>query len=70
MSPQSRTVAKTLTKGSPEKVGMTATRLRNVASIAREWVGEGVAQTMEVLVARRGMIVLHEVCGRLTPAPD
>jgi CubicO group peptidase (beta-lactamase class C family) len=70
LSSRSRTAARTLSTGSPQKVGMSAARLRNVASLIRQWVDEGVAQTMEVLVARRGVIVLHEVCGRLTPAPD
>lgn len=49
---------------------MSAARLRGVAGDVRKWVNEGVAQTIEVLVARRGVIVLHEVRGRLTPARD
>lgn len=49
---------------------MSASRLKNVASKVHQWVDEGVAQTMEVLAARRGTIVLHEVCGRLTPDAD
>jgi CubicO group peptidase (beta-lactamase class C family) len=35
-----------------------------------QWVNEGVAQTIEVLVARKGTIVLHEVAGRLIPEAD
>jgi CubicO group peptidase (beta-lactamase class C family) len=49
---------------------MSAARLRNVADLVRQWVDEGIAQTLEVLVARRGVIVLHEVAGRLTTAAD
>jgi CubicO group peptidase (beta-lactamase class C family) len=46
---------------------MSKARLRNVASNARQWVEDGRAQALEVLVARRGGIVLHESFGRLTP---
>jgi CubicO group peptidase (beta-lactamase class C family) len=64
-----RIAGKKLHKGTPQKVGMSAARLKNVAGLVHQWVKEGVAQTIEVLVARRGSIVLHEVSGRLTPEP-
>ncbi|HYC11915.1 MAG TPA: serine hydrolase domain-containing protein [Nitrososphaerales archaeon] len=69
MSPP-RTVARKLRSGRPSSVGMSEARLRNVTRMVHQWVDEGVAQTMEVLAVRRGTIVLHEVCGRLTPDAD
>jgi CubicO group peptidase (beta-lactamase class C family) len=44
--------------------------VRHVAALAEEWVAEGVTPALVVLVARRGLIVLHEAFGRLTPEPD
>ncbi|HEY6282759.1 MAG TPA: serine hydrolase domain-containing protein [Nitrososphaerales archaeon] len=68
--PRRRVIERKLRTGSPGKVGMSAAKLRNVRSLVRKWVEDGVAQTIEVLVARRGTIVLHEVSGSLTPEPD
>ncbi len=70
MSFKARAPATTLRLGTPEEVGMSEPRIRHVASLARQWVDEQVAQTMVVLVARRGVIVLHEAFGKLTPKAD
>ena len=70
MSTKSRGPTKKLRYGSPQKVGMSAARLRSVVGLVRQWVDEGVAQTIEVLVVRHGTIVLHEVSGRLTSAAN
>ncbi len=70
MSLSARTSSKTLRLGTPEEVGMSEPRIRNVASLVRQWVDDQVAQTMVVLVARRGVIVLHEAFGKRTPEDD
>ena len=59
-----------LRPGLPEEVGMSAARMRHVATLAESWVQQGVTPALVVLVARRGVIVLHEAWGRLTPAAD
>jgi len=69
-SSRRRMMGRKLHEGSPREVGMSAAKLRNVRGLVRQWVEEGVAQTIEVLVARRGTIVFHEVSGKLTPEPD
>lgn len=56
-----------LRTGKPEEVGMSAQRLRGVVHVAERWVAQGITQALVLLVARRGVIVLHEACGRLTP---
>lgn len=70
MKHPSQTAVGRLRRGTPREVGMSAARLKTVASLIRQWVDEGVAQTIEVLVARRGKIVLHDVSGKLTPEPN
>lgn len=49
---------------------MSAPRIRRAAELAEQWVQEGVAQNLVVLVARRGRVVLEKAFGRLTPAAD
>jgi len=44
--------------------------VRRVAELARGWVEQGITPALVVLVARRGVIVLHEAFGRLGPEPD
>jgi serine-type D-Ala-D-Ala carboxypeptidase len=56
--------------GDPEEVGMSARRLRGVDALARRWVEDGTHPALVVLVARRGVVVLHEAHGRLGPGPD
>jgi len=48
---------------------MSSSRLGRVSDLVRGWVSEGVPQTMVVVIARRGTIVLHEAFGPLTPDP-
>jgi CubicO group peptidase (beta-lactamase class C family) len=59
-----------LRTGTPDEVGMSAARMRHVADLAQGWVDQGLTPALVVLVARRGVIVLHEAFGRLTPAAD
>ena len=59
-----------LRAGKPEEVGMSAQRIRAVKDLARNWVDDGVTPALVVLAARRGVVVLHEAFGCLTPEPD
>ena len=48
---------------------MSSAKLRDVADLIRGWIKDGAPQTMVVVVARRGVIVMHEAFGQLTPDP-
>src|SRR5215469_10753360 len=52
-----------LKEGSPESVGMDATRLQWLKSLSASWVKNGDTPSLVTLVARRGTIVLHEAFG-------
>lgn len=56
--------------GSPEEAGMSAERIERVRLLAESWVKDGIHPALVVLAARRGVIVLHEAFGRLTPEPE
>jgi CubicO group peptidase (beta-lactamase class C family) len=56
-----------LRPGEPEEVGMSAQRVRRVGQLAAGWVAQGITSALVILVARRGVVVLHEAFGRLTP---
>jgi len=56
--------------GNPEEVGMSAQRVQHVVDLAESWVAQGITPALVILVARRGVIVIHEAFGRLTPEPD
>jgi len=49
---------------------MSAQRVRHVADLAEGWVDQGINPALVVLAARRGVVVLHEAFGRLTPEED
>ena len=59
-----------LRPGEPEEVGMSAQRVRHVGQLAASWVAQGITSALVILVARRGVVVLHEAFGRLTPDDD
>jgi len=59
-----------LRHGPPEEVGMSPQRITQIASLADGWVREGIHPALVVLVARRGVIVLHEAYGRFGPGRD
>ncbi len=65
---------KTLRNGKPEEVGISPERLGRVGKLLRREVGENskVAPGAVLLVARKGIVVLHEPFGfhRLTPAKE
>src|SRR5437899_8825821 len=49
---------------------MATPLMRQAARLAEAWVAEGHTSGLVVLVARRGVVVLHESFGRLSPEPD
>jgi serine-type D-Ala-D-Ala carboxypeptidase len=56
--------------GDPEEAGMSGERVLRLAQLAKNWVDQGMTPALVVLVARTGVIVLHEAFGKLTPEPD
>ena len=56
--------------GAPEEADMSPQRIAQVARLAEEWVREGIHPALVVLVARRGVIVLHEAYGLQGPGCD
>jgi len=59
--------APVLQVGTPEKVGMDPVRLDRLRELARGWVEKGDTPSLILLVARRGVIVLHESFGVRCP---
>jgi CubicO group peptidase (beta-lactamase class C family) len=59
-----------LREGTPEEAGLSARHLARACELAAEWVKDGIHPAIVVLVARRGVIALHEAFGRLGPEPD
>ncbi len=59
-----------LRPGSPEEAGMSSRRIQHVKELAASWVEDGTTPALVVLAARRGVVVLHEAFGRLTPHED
>jgi CubicO group peptidase (beta-lactamase class C family) len=57
----------TLRPGSPEENGLDRSRVDHVRQSCRGWVEQDVHKALGVLVARRGVIALHEAFGRLGP---
>ena len=59
-----------LRAGSPSEVGMLPERIERVRELCAGWVESGHTPAIVALVARRGVIVLHEAFGKLRPEPD
>ena len=59
-----------LRAGTPKEVGMSASRVQEIVQRAGEWVAHGITPALVLLVARRGVIVLHQAFGRLTSDDD
>src|SRR5947207_726019 len=59
-----------LREGSAAEAGMSAQQLDCVRDLAAGWVKDGIHPALVVLVARRGVIALHEAFGRLGPEPE
>ena len=56
-----------LREGTPEEAGFSPEKMARVRNLAASWVEDGTTPSLVVLVARRGVIVLHEAFGKLTP---
>jgi len=56
--------------GTPEEAGMSPERVRHLAALCEGWVAEGVTTALSVLVARRGVIVLHDAWGKTSHERD
>jgi CubicO group peptidase (beta-lactamase class C family) len=56
-----------LQQGKPETVGMDPARIERVRQLVADWVKRGDTPSVVVLVARRGVIVLHEAFGVRRP---
>ncbi len=54
-----------LREGTPEDVGMDPVRIGRLRDLVGGWVKSGDTPSVIVLVARRGVIVLHEAFGVL-----
>src|SRR6266852_8573635 len=65
-----KVMSRPLRYGAPEEAGMSSARVRHVAQLAGSWVAQGMTPALVVLIARRGIIVLHEAFGRLDPESD
>ncbi len=52
-----------LRKGTPEDAGMDPARIERLRELAAGWVANGDTPSLVVLVARRGVVVLHEAFG-------
>ena len=59
-----------LKTGSPQEAGMSEERVRRIVDMAEDWVAQGIHPALVVLVARKGVIFIHEAFGHLTPEPD
>jgi CubicO group peptidase (beta-lactamase class C family) len=59
-----------LKPGDPADVGISPDRVERVRRLCAGWVEDGFTPALQVLVARRGTIVLHGAWGRLGPEPD
>jgi CubicO group peptidase (beta-lactamase class C family) len=52
-----------LRDGTPEEAGLDPARIRGVRDLAARWVERGDTPSLVVLVARRGVVALHEAFG-------
>src|SRR5215510_14315651 len=58
-----------LRHGDAQEAGMSDARLQHLRRLGAKWVACGQAASLTLLVARRGVVVLHEAYGRLGPQP-
>lgn len=59
-----------LREGTAAEAGLSERQLDQVLDLAAEWVKDGIHSALVVLVARRGVIALHEAFGQLGPEAD
>jgi CubicO group peptidase (beta-lactamase class C family) len=60
----------TLRPGRPEEAGMSAERVENLRRLGANWVEGGTHLSVVALVARRGIVVLHDAWGKQGPEPE
>ena len=58
-----------LRDGTPSEAGLSARLLDHASDLAASWVKDGSHPALVVLIARRGVVALHEAFGRLGPEP-
>ncbi len=56
--------------GTPGEAGMLPDRLDIAKQLTEKWVNQGILNSAVTLVARHGVIVLHEAFGKVTYEPD
>ncbi|NDJ78034.1 MAG: beta-lactamase family protein [Chloroflexi bacterium] len=59
-----------LRDGSPQDAGCAPDRVQHVRELCAQWTTDNLTPALIALVARRGVIVLHEAWGTQHPAPD
>lgn len=59
-----------LRQGVPEEVGISPKRTQHIRELVGSWVEEGIHPSLEILVARKGVVFLHEAYGKLGPEKD
>jgi CubicO group peptidase (beta-lactamase class C family) len=59
-----------LRAGDPREVAMAVPLVLRAKRLAEAWVADGHTSGLVVLVARRGVVVIHEAFGRLSPEAD
>ncbi len=59
-----------LKPGTPAQAGLDGARINLIRRRAAEWVASGKHQCIVLLLARRGVICLHEAWGKLGPQSD
>lgn len=59
-----------LRKGTPEQAGMRPEQIELIRQRGAEWVEQDNTMALGLMVARHGVVCLHEVWGPLTGAPD
>lgn len=60
----------TLTLGFSEGAEIDVAGVQRARQLAANWVAEGITPALVVLAARRGVVLLHEAFGRLTPEAE
>jgi serine-type D-Ala-D-Ala carboxypeptidase len=63
-------VSRQLHYGDSATAGLSSGRIEQIRRLGAEWVEHGLAAALTMLVARRGVVVVHEAYGRLGPEPD
>ena len=59
-----------LRSGNAEEVDISNQRVRYIVDLAKSWVTQNITPALVILVARKGVIIIHEAFGHLTPEPD